>query len=535
MEGGSPMAGRAVPEGLVRTTWLPTDLLGVFALLRRYWRLILACAVAGVFGLLAQAVLIGGPRYIVSAKILVNLGPEMVTSPLLVAREGASQAPPLRRPEDPATGVEIFSNPRLVTEVVNRLGEGFFSDGPPQTFFQQVKRAGKDAMAAAQEAVREALVMLGLRPRTTRLERLALAISAALRVEPVRRTDIIDLTLAFPDPRAGEIVLAQFIELALSGHVHAYRMPGVTAFFRDGRADRLAELRVAEERLLSYRLQSDNPVWSVAEQRPVLIRAEADAQVQLRQVTASIAATEAELRRGEQALAALPAEIELSTVRSRNSATDALRSRLGQLRVDLATQQARYGEGSPEITEIRRQAAALNALVEAEDPYRIDEITRGVNLLHQSLERDLMAKRIELEGQRGRAHQLEAQIAGLRRQLQQVETAAIEIALREQDVTRHRRALDLYDRGYEDARIAEAMEAVQLSGLRVVMPPTAETLPSAPSIRRTVLLGLVAGLMLAAGLILYLEFRAAMAGRREDEPSPADADSVGGQPAGRGR
>ena len=61
----------------------------------------------------------------------------------------------------------------------------------------------------------------------------------------------------------------------------------------------------------------------------------------------------------------------------------------------------------------------------------------------------------------------------------------------------------------EDARIAEAMEAVQLSGLRVIMPPTAEIVPSSPSLRRNLLLGFAAGLVLAFGSILFLEFRAA--------------------------
>jgi uncharacterized protein involved in exopolysaccharide biosynthesis len=528
MEGGSSIAGQAAAAAPPRTTWLPTDLLGVLALLRRHWRLMVACVAAGVVALLAQAVLISGPQYMIGAKILVNLGPEMVASPLLTAREGAGQAPPLRRPEDPATGVEIFNNPRLVREVVAQLGEEFFSDAPPQSFFQHVKHFGKEVIRAAQESLREVMVMAGLRPRTTRLDRIALAISAALRVEPVRRTDIIDLTFAFPDPRAGEIVLGRFIELAMSGHIYAYRMPGVTAFFRAGRAERQAELRAAEERLLAYRLDGATPVWSVAEQRPVLVRAEADAQLALRQAQAGIAATEAEIRRAEQALAALPAEIELSTLRSRNTTTDALRARLAQLRVDLATQQGRYGEGSPEIAEIRRQTEALVGLLDAEDTYRVDQVTLGINALHQALERDVTTKRIDLEGQRGRARQLEAQVADLRAQLRAVETAAIEIALREQEVARLRRALDLYDRGFEDARIAEAMEAVQLSGLRVVMPPTAEILPSSPSLRRTLIMGVAAGLVLAFALVLLLEYRATLRdGAPEDGPPLPQSPATG--------
>lgn len=514
MEGVSPISRTAALAAPPRRTWLPTDIFGVLALLRRYWPLMLACSLAGAAALVAYAILVAGPRYTVTAKIMVNLGPEMVGSPLLAAREGTPAAPAMRRPEDSATGVEIFSNPRLVRDVVTQLGEDFFAEPAPVTLFQRIKHTGKETVRGLRDALRETLVALGIRPRTTEAERLTLAIGDALRVEPVRRADVINLVLTFPDPRAGEVILERFIALAMAGHAHAYRMPGVTEFFRNARGERRAELTAAEERLFAFRLRSANPVWSVAEQRPGLIRAEAEVQQQLRQLNGTIAAVEAELRRGEATLGGLPGEIELTSVRSRNTATDALQNRLVQLRLELATQQARYGENSIEIADIRRQTEALLALLESEEPYRLDQVTTGVNQLRQTLERDIVTRRIDIEGQRGRVRQLEEEVRGLRAQLRDIEAAAIEIAQLEQDVTRLRRSLDLYERGYEDARIAEAMEAVQLSGLRVVMPPTAEIIPSSPSLRRNLLLGFAAGLLLSIGWILLLEYQAANASEK---------------------
>ncbi len=511
MEGGSPISGGAATGLSQRLAWIPTDIVGALALLRRYWLVLAASAVAGIVALNAAAV-VSGPSYVVTAKIMVNLGPEMVGSPLLAAREGNPAAPAMRRPEDATTGVEIFTNPRLIRDVVNSLGEGFFTDPPPTTLFQQVKHIGKSAMGAVRGAVRETLVSLGLRPRTTLLDRVSVAMDDAIRIEPVRRADVITVTMSYPDPGVGEMILGRFIDLAIAEHTRAYRMPGVTEFFREGRTERRGELRRAEERLLALRMEARTPVWSVAEQRPVLIRAEADAQQALRQVAATIAAVEAEIARAEATLAGLPNEVELTSVRSRNPTTDALRSRLVELQLDLAQQQTRYGEDSREIADIRRQAGQLLALLQSEEPTRIDQVTMGVNQLHQLLERDIVTRRIDLEGQRGRARQLEQETERLRVQLRDIETAAIEIAQLEQDVVRLRRAVDLYERGYEDSRIAEAMQAVQLSGLRVVMPPTAEIIPSRPSLKRNALLGLVGGLALGFAFLLYREFRLASGG-----------------------
>lgn len=491
-----------------KTTWLPTDLLGVLALVRRYWLLALACGLAGAIALLAAAVLIGGPRYLVNAKVLVNLGPEMAGSPLLAAVQGAPSAPAILRPEDSATGVEIFNNPRLIREVVEALGPDFFADDPPVTLFQRIKRAAKDVMRGVQDAIREVLIRVGLRPRITDLDRLTIAIGAAIRVEPVRRTDIIDITLGFPDPRAGELILGKFIDLALASHNRALRSPGATAFLRSALDERRAELRATENRLLALRLTRENPVWSVAEQRPVMIRSEAALQQSLREVRAGIAGTEAEIQRTETTLAGLPGEIELGRIRTRNAETDALRARLVQLRLDRAGQAARYGENSPEINDIRRQTDALVAILDSEEPFRVDQITMGINQLHQSLERDLTAKRIQLEGLHGQARQLDDEIARLRVQLRDMETTAIEIASLEQTVARLNQAIDLYQNGYENARMAETMAQARLSGLRVVMPPTAEILPSSPSVSKTAVLGFLAGLMAALGVVLFREFRA---------------------------
>lgn len=521
MEGGRTIGGVAI--GVTpRVTGLPTDFFGWVALQRRHWKLILACAFLGMVAMIAAAVFVQGPSYTVTAKIMVNLGPEMTGSPLLTARDATPAAPAMRRPEDSATGVEIFSDPRLIRDAVTRLGMDFFQGPPPATFLQRVKHSVLGVVRGVQEALRETMVAIGMRPRTTEIERVTLAIGAALRIEPIRRTDVISITLNYPDPRAGEAVLGRFIELALAGHADAYRMPGATEFFRGALAERRSELRDAETRLLALRTTARDPVWSVSEQRTVLIQAEAQAQLLLRQLNANIAAFEAEIRQSETTLARLPEEVELSSVRSRNATTDTLRARLTELRLELIRQQTRYGETSQEISDIRRQADALIALLGSEEAYRIDQVTTGINQLHQSLERDIVTRRIDLEGQRNRARQLQGEIESLRGELHDIETAAIAIAEVERDVTRLRRAVDIYERGYEDARIAEAMEAVQLSGLRVIMPPTAEILPSSPSLRRAALLGFAAGLALAVVLVLMREFRAAAA---PADPPPHGAET----------
>jgi len=501
-ETGIEDAKPAVPQ--LRVTWLPTDLYGGLLLLRRYWHVVVVAALAGAAGMLAAFVVLG-PSYTVSAKILARPGPEIAASPLLAARDGAPAAS-IRRPEDIASVVEILTDPRLIRATIDSLGDGFFADDPPATLFQHVKAIAKATMGAMRAAMRQATVIVGLRPPTTQTDRFVLAIGAGLRVEPVRRTDVIEVTLFFPDPRAGEVILTRFIELALADHVQAYRMPGAADFFADGVAAQRAALARAERRLLEARGQA-TAVWSANEQRSMLLRGQADLRLLHQQALTAAAETEAELGAAEATLAGLAPRIEVSAVRARNRAVDDLRGWLVQLRIDQGGQRARYGDSSPEVVELNRQIDTVLAALAGEPEYRLAEVTDAANPAYQALEREVTTKRILRAGQRARVDQLAQEIARLGDELERLAAAAIGIGQMELEVARLRRTVELYEKGLDDARIAEAMETVQLSGLRVVMPPMAEIIPSSPSIRRGVLIGSVAGVVLSGLVIVWLEYR----------------------------
>src|SRR5439155_18083886 len=132
-----------------------------------------------------------------------KLGPEMMAPPILGAKEGQVM-PATKRPEDATSEAEILSNPRLIRSVVEHFGEKFFLSEPPaETLWQKAKRLPKSIWSGAREGVREVMVLLGLRPRISPLERVTLALADSLQVEPVRKSDVIEVRLGFPDPEAG--------------------------------------------------------------------------------------------------------------------------------------------------------------------------------------------------------------------------------------------------------------------------------------------------------------------------------------------
>lgn len=488
-----------------RATWTPRNPLEVLPLLRRNWGLLVLSAIAGLLAVLV-ALMALSPRYEVSAKLLVRMGREMTAPPTLAAKDAAQVMPAARRPEDAASEVEILTDPRLISQVVEHFGEDFFFAEPPaRDLWQQIRRVPKKVLQAIQDGVRETMVILGLRPPTTRLQRATLVIGEALRIESVRKSDVIEIKLAMPDPSAGVLLLDKFIELAMENHVQAYRTAGAMDFFQAERAVRSRELRETEERLLARK--AEQAAWSAGEQRSLLLKSEAEIRQQEAQSAVELAQTSAEAEHAREVLAKLPSETKLSSVQARNKATDELRTRIVQLQLELVSLGSRYTDDSPEIRDIRRQIASLRAAIDAEPFYYVDGVTTGANQQHEAVARDLIVKENLLQGQRARSQQISEQLAGVRKQLQAIEAAEIEIAGLERDVARLRRSLDLYDKGLEDARIAEAMDTVELSNLKVIVPPTAAILPSWPPVRLFLIGGFVGGLALGMGFAALREMR----------------------------
>lgn len=459
----------------------------------------------GIVAMLGWA-MIQGPRYEVNAKILVKLGREMMPSPAVGARDGTQVMPVTLRPEDAASEIEILTDPNLVRQVVESFDPAFFLAEPPATtFLQQAKRLPRAALRAVSDGMRDSLVALGLRPVTTPLDRVTLGLTAALEVAPVRKSDVIGLKLVVADPQAGVVLLDRFISLAMASHVKAHHVSRERTVFVQERAMRSHELDVAQARFLTIRNENYG-AWLAPEQRSLLLKAVADLQLQNAQALADAAQTAAEITSIEGALAQLPREVQTSSVRTRNRIGDDLQGKLIQLELDLAGLRTRYAPGSPDIADTQHQIDVINERLAAHPAFQVAEVTTGLSQRHEEFARQLMAKQNQLAGQRARAGQIAAQLDELQLQLRSVQSAEIEVDRLQREITRLHRLIDLYDGGIDDARISEAMQAANISDLRIIMAPTADLLPSAPSLKRFVILGFAGGLLLAVASILLQAF-----------------------------
>lgn len=217
------------------------------------------------------------------------------------------------------------------------------------------------------------------------------------------------------------------------------------------------------------------------------------------------ASLEATLRRIEERLAEEDAMQLVGSVESRSQLYEAARAKRLETEMSLIQARERYLEDSPEIQELHRVIANLDAIIENEPVHVQSGRTDGINPIRQELvsrrdqlESELLGIRAELEVMTATAH-------SLRSRLEQV--PAIEA-----EFDRLNREHDLVNQKYDvlalrkaQADVSRQTVAATIPSLRVVsyaLPPSSKTWPT---IRIILPAALLAGLFLGsiAALIRY--------------------------------
>jgi uncharacterized protein involved in exopolysaccharide biosynthesis len=486
-------------------TFTPLGLSKVVPVLVQNWRLIAACTVLALVAVIAALPLMG-TRYVVGAKVLVELGREMSAPPTVTAKDSAPQVIASKRPEDLGSEMEIMRSPQLVEDVVRSFGVDYFlAEPPPVTLWQYAKHLGRVVIRAAQEQVNDALVLLGVRRKLSPFERVVVALRNAVSVDEIRKSDVINISLQTPNPETGVAILRRFLELYQEKHIATYRSPAIRAFFADAAAATRDDLQAAEARLA--RFKDEHKAWSVGDQAGLLLRSYrdlADAQARNDTAAAEIVSRVGELRRQQ---ARLPDTVPLSQTVMHDPVIDELRKQLAETQAQIAQNGVLLGERSPQIAALRQQAESLRDSIAARSSTRRDQELTGTNQRLIDAQREIASGEAQLAG-------LQAVQARQGEQRRNIEHDLHEIAGTEQtldDLQRDLALLDrkyqLYTNGLEDSRISEALDLAKISNVRVVSAPVAEPTPVWPPLVLVLVGGLIVGL---GGSVSFVLFRDAM-------------------------
>lgn len=479
------------------------EIVPVLSFLRRWWPLAVAMTILTSMTTVV-VVIARGVEYQVSAALFYKLGTELAPPPTM----GKDPIVITRRAEDVNDEIEILTSPDLIHEVVHELGEDFFKAPPPATAFAKFKRRVKDKLAVFTGAVEDGLIQAGLRRRLSMLDKIELGVNQKLKVELVRESDVISVTLDTPSPEAGVAIVEKLLDAYQARHLQVHQELAVKDFLTRQTEELRDQLSASTERLLEFQTSAD--LWSPDEQQKMLLDNRKTLQLQVATTTSREANLAKFVDNLGKSISELPEEVELSRNEQINPAIVGLEDRLASLNMNLAVVETSYRTTSRESQDRRKQVEGLQRRIDTAPVLVPHSASKGINLARQDLTKEFSLKQAELTG-------IQDQLSVEKSLLEDIDGALKEQGAsiaRFQQLQREHRLLEqkyaLYTENFEKADISAVMNLSQISNMELITPPTASMEPVKPRLTIVAAVGVVSGLALAFAIAIAFDLRAAM-------------------------
>ena len=318
-----------------------------------------------------------------------------------------------------------------------------------------------------------------------------------LQVEPLRKTNLINVTYQSQDPELAARVLNTLSNLYLEKHLAVHRLPGAFDFFQKQTERYRNELTANEEHLV--RFNSDTGLVSPELEKEIALRKQSDFDAALRQTRTDIVET-------SQRISALEAQMVTTspriTTQERTSDNPVL---LQQMKSTLLTLElkrtellSKFAPEYPLVQEVDKQIAQTQAAIAGAEQSPFHEQTTDRDQTYAWLRDELAKNRTQLSALRARADALAPVV-----QAYQVKTRGLdEKGATQEDLVRTAKAAEqnylLYLQKQEEARISDALDRNRIVNVAIAEAATVPALPTGSPLF-TLLLGCLLATCLSLG------------------------------------
>ena len=446
---------------------------------------------------------------------LVRLGRENMTlDPTATIGQEPTISVPYSRENEINSVSEVLQSRALIEKAVETVGPAAIlgksdpksesSSSKTKGFsFSAVTRPIRAVLAAGKRCVGY-LNPLSSPPVSDR-DRAVIQVTKSLKVWPVRRSSIIQLSYDGASPKLSQAVLASMIDSYLDHHARINRPAGTHEFLAK-QTDRLRiKLTDLEDELRE--MKSNTGLVSPEYQRKLLVERIGRLKDELTAAATAAASSEAGVDVIREKLNGMtPIQVNSEVAGVTNEGTDGMREQLYALEILEEEASAKYTEEHPKMLEIRRQVAAAEAMLAKEKPTRT-HVTSGPNKVYEQGQLTLLSQEPVLSSLRAKVGVLRNQLADAHLSLTTLNRNELRIAKLQREVQIHETNYRRYCVNLEQARIDEALQQARMSNVEVVQPATCDVRAVSPKKRLNLALGLFVGLFGAIGLALLMEYR----------------------------
>ncbi len=312
--------------------------------------------------------------------------------------------------------------------------------------------------------------------RTEQVERAVRTLARALTVEPLRKSNLIQIRYQASGAQEAANVLSVLSRFYLRKHIELQRPSGELPFFEKQTAE--YEKRLYESEAELVRFTRDRGVTAAALERDIAIQKLGEAEAGYRQLDQERVETERRAVALSAQLKSFPSRsVTLKRWADNSELLEKLKTHLLELGLRRTELLTRFEPSYRLVQEVDRQIEETRQSIagEAVSPVRDETTDKDPN--YEWARMELEKTQVQEESLRARQAAASVQIAALRTEAEQMQSDAVA----QQDLIRSAKAEEdnylLYRRKREEARIGDALDERRILNVAVVEPPVVPALP----------------------------------------------------------
>ncbi len=309
-----------------------------------------------------------------------------------------------------------------------------------------------------------------------RRERTARGLSKSLKVEPVKKTNLIAISYAAGDPQTAAKVLQAVANIYLEKHKDVHRPNGEFHFFEQQTAESRLQLEESKRKLLQF--SARHGVIAAAQQRDLALQKLSELDASDRQAQIEITETQRRVRELEDQLKVLP---ERATTQVRTADNSELMKSLKSSLLDLQLKRTqlltKFEPKHRLVQEVEQQIEQAQTAIVAESLSPVKDETTDKNTQYEWAKSELQQAQVQLKALQAR----EAATNTHRAECRAIAQKLGEDAITQDDLLSTEKATQenylLYVKKQEEARMNDALDERGIVNVAIAEQPVAPALP----------------------------------------------------------
>jgi uncharacterized protein involved in exopolysaccharide biosynthesis len=336
-----------------------------------------------------------------------------------------------------------------------------------------------------------------------RLARATDQLESKLTVEPIKKSDIIEVTYHESSPALSRRVLAKLAELYMSKHTAVHREPGTADFFGK-QADLYKEAIARTQDKLQQFGQHQGTVAAHTERDDTVQKAN-EFEANLRQTKASIAEARQRISMLERQISSTPHRMVTLDRNEDSQLLTGLRQQLTTLQLQRSELLAKFEPTYRPVKDLDVRISQVQQAIVDEEKSPLRQVTTDANPTSTLLDQELARAHVDLSSLTARATSLEQSVMNYRNAAQVLNSKDIQEQALVDDLRQQEQAYTLYLTKRDESRISDALDNNHIVNVVLAEAPT---LPYRPTQSASFImsLGLVLAMMISLGSVCIAEY-----------------------------